>query len=144
MCKLNPYEIKKITEQRGGEKLLPHFTEPYRVLKVLNDEGSQLLVRSIYSHKSVKKVSKRNIIVIPKNVNEEAWDDLKIELTKEAEFSPEISRKRLIQQNLEALHPTKRYLASNALTQLDHWKHQSDSVKGPRYVTDKIMIVVFV
>lgn len=66
ICQYNPKELLNLSKINKGVKLLPKYSEPYRVIKLCNSSGTQLKVQSIWSHKKSKIINLSQTIKLPK------------------------------------------------------------------------------
>eukprot|EP00918_Siedleckia_nematoides_P107460 GHVU01234373.1.p1 GENE.GHVU01234373.1~~GHVU01234373.1.p1 ORF type:complete len:127 (-),score=8.12 GHVU01234373.1:87-467(-) len=67
LCKWREGEIKWRNKLYEGQKAAPKWTEPKRVLKVLNTSNTQFLVRSIWYNQKERKYSRSDMKLVPES-----------------------------------------------------------------------------
>eukprot|EP00918_Siedleckia_nematoides_P108155 GHVU01235970.1.p1 GENE.GHVU01235970.1~~GHVU01235970.1.p1 ORF type:complete len:170 (-),score=29.00 GHVU01235970.1:293-802(-) len=94
VCYLRETDVKRVVQRFGGAKLIPHWSEPCKISKFLNEEKTMMEIDSIWHNGVKRKVRKDEVLPLPKNLSDEMLDLAKLTLISDLRKHGEV-RKRL-------------------------------------------------
>ena len=80
ICWLNHYEVTKLLQRFGGQKMMPRWSEPCRIRNFKNKDETVAVVSSLWHKDLTREVAVGDLLALPKNLNQETLNMAKYEM----------------------------------------------------------------